>query len=177
MNSKRSLSEATRGASDTCMVAEGDSTAGTMVLRLCQCAPDSRHKSSGIQRRNKHCAAGCVRLQCVSVGELHYDSGSEAPLTSRTANVACSPLTILRGMIKYARRTREVALGLVALERSKEAGRRRAQSFLKGFKEMGTPRFVEEFSLAQKAMRTAWAAARACHAPMEFEYSCKLTRG
>src|SRR5258708_37425277 len=34
----------------------------------------------GIQRRNKHCPAGCVRLQCVSVGELHYDSGREAPV-------------------------------------------------------------------------------------------------
>src|SRR6267378_6873762 len=131
----------------------------------------------GIQRRNKHCPAGCVRLQCVSVGELHYDSGSEAPVDIENSqrgvftadNLARHDQnTCARGWRRLLRRE------VLSNQRKQGEGE---PELLEGVQGVGHTEIVEEFSPAQKTMRPPGAAARACHAAMEFEYSCKLTRG
>src|SRR6267378_1247906 len=131
----------------------------------------------GIQRRNKHCAAGCIGFQCVSVGELHGDAGSQA-----SADIEDSEGGVFAAD-DFARHDQNTcARGWRRLLRREVLSNQRKQgedepALFQVNRRDGHTEIVEEFSLAQKAMRPPWAAARACHAPMEFEYSCKLTRG
>src|SRR5882757_2201468 len=130
----------------------------------------------GIQRRDKHCAAGCVRLQCVSVGELHYDSGSEAPVDIENSQrgVFTADNLARHDQNTCARGWRRL-LRWEVLSNQRKQGEGEPELF-EGVQGDGHTEIVEEFSLTQKGEEAGQSWARACHAPVEFGYSCKIDR-
>src|SRR6267378_7752434 len=131
----------------------------------------------GIQRRNKHCPPGCIGFQCVSVGELHGDGGSQASADiedSEGGVFAADDFarhdqnTCARGWRRLLRRE--------VLSNQRKQGEDEPELF-EGVQGDGHTEIVEEFSPTQKGEEAGQSWARACHAPMEFGYSCKLTAG